>query len=49
MVVHDYINAVKDRGIMAGISAHNPDVIKMITDDRWKVSFLLLFLRAYYY
>jgi hypothetical protein len=45
-VVHDYVNAVKDRGIMAGVSAHNPDVIKKIADDGWDVDF---FMTCFYY
>jgi hypothetical protein len=45
-VVHDYVKAVKDRGIMAGVSAHNPDVIKKIADDGWEVDF---FMTCFYY
>ncbi|HLF35113.1 MAG TPA: hypothetical protein VI583_12800, partial [Cyclobacteriaceae bacterium] len=45
-VVHDYIKAVKDRGILAGVSAHNPDVIKNIADDGWEVDF---FMTCFYY
>lgn len=45
-VVHDYVKAVKDRGIMAGVSAHNPDVIKKIADDGWNVDF---FMTCFYY
>ncbi|MFC2125345.1 hypothetical protein ACFLU5_11070 [Bacteroidota bacterium] len=45
-VVHDYVKAVKDRGIMAGVSAHNPDVIKKIADDGWEVDF---FMNCFYY
>jgi hypothetical protein len=45
-VVHDYVKAVKDRGIMAGVSAHNPDVIKKIADDGWDVDF---FMTCFYY
>ncbi len=45
-VVHDYVKAVKDKGIMAGVSAHNPDVIKKIADDGWKVDF---FMTCFYY
>jgi hypothetical protein len=40
-VVYDYVKAVKDRGIMAGVSAHNPDVIKKIADDGWEVDFFM--------
>jgi hypothetical protein len=45
-VVHDYVKAVKDRGIMAGVSAHNPDVVKKIADDGWEVDF---FMTCFYY
>ena len=45
-VVHDYVKAVKDKGIMAGVSAHNPDVIKKIADDGWEVDF---FMACFYY
>ena len=45
-VVHDYVKAVKDKGIMAGVSAHNPDVIKRIADDGWEVDF---FMTCFYY
>ena len=45
-VVHDYVKAVKDKGIMAGVSAHNPDVIKKIADDGWEVDF---FMTCFYY
>jgi len=45
-VVHDYVKAVKDRGIMAGVSAHNPDIIKKIADDGWEVDF---FMTCFYY
>jgi hypothetical protein len=44
--VHDYVKAVKDKGIMAGVSAHNPDVIKKIADDGWDVDF---FMTCFYY
>jgi len=45
-VVYDYVKAVKDKGIMAGVSAHNPDVIKKIADDGWEVDF---FMTCFYY
>lgn len=32
MIVHDFVKAVKDEGLMAGVSSHNPDVIKQIAD-----------------
>ncbi len=46
MIVHDYIKAVKDTGVLAGVSAHNPDVIKQIADKGWEVDF---FMTCFYY
>lgn len=37
--VHDYVKAVKDKGLLAGISTHNPDCIKQIEDEGWDVDF----------
>lgn len=45
-VVHDYVKAVKDHGLLAGVSAHNPDVIKQIADEAWEVDF---FMTCFYY
>jgi hypothetical protein len=45
-VVHDYVKAVKDSGLLAGVSAHNPDVIKQIADKGWEVDF---FMTCFYY
>jgi hypothetical protein len=45
-IVHDYVKAVKDTGLLAGVSAHNPDVIKKIADEGWKVDF---FMTCFYY
>jgi len=45
-VVHDYVKAVKDKGILAGVSAHNPNVIKKIADEGWEVDF---FMTCFYY
>ena len=44
--VHDFVKAVKDRGLMAGISAHNPDVVKQIADEGWEVDF---FMTCFYF
>jgi hypothetical protein len=38
-IVHDYIKKVRDRGVLAGVSAHNPDCIKRIADEGWNVDF----------
>ncbi|MBK9390971.1 MAG: hypothetical protein IPN68_12530 [Bacteroidetes bacterium] len=45
-VVHDYVKAVKDQGLLAGVSAHNPDVIKQIANEGWEVDF---FMTCFYY
>jgi hypothetical protein len=45
-VVHDYVKAVKDQGLLAGVSAHNPDVIKQIADKGWEVDF---FMTCFYF
>jgi hypothetical protein len=45
-VVHDYVKAVKDQGLLAGVSAHNPDVIKQVADEGWEVDF---FMACFYY
>ncbi len=45
-IVHDYVKKVKDKGILAGVSAHNPDVIKEIADKGWEVDF---FMTCFYY
>jgi len=45
-VVHDFVKAVKDTGLMAGVSAHNPDVVKQIADEDWEVDF---FMTCFYF
>jgi hypothetical protein len=44
--VHDYVKAVHDQGVMAGVSAHNPDCIKRIADEGWEVD---LFMTCFYF
>jgi hypothetical protein len=39
--VHDFVKAVHDGGVMAGVSAHNPDCIKRIADEGWDVDFFM--------
>ncbi len=39
--VHDYVKAVHDQGLLAGVSAHNPDCIQRIADEGWEVDFLM--------
>ncbi|MBE3069527.1 MAG: hypothetical protein IMZ66_04750 [Planctomycetes bacterium] len=44
--VHDYVKEVHDRGVLAGVSAHNPDCIKRIADEGWEVD---LFMTCFYF
>jgi hypothetical protein len=44
--VHDFVKAAHDAGIMAGVSAHNPDNIKQIANEAWEVDF---FMTCFYF
>ena len=44
--VRDFVKRVKDAGVLAGVSAHNPDCIKRIADEGWQVDF---FMTCFYY
>lgn len=44
--VHDFVKRVQDAGVPAGVSAHNPDCIKQIADEGWRVD---LFMTCFYY
>ena len=44
--VRDFVKAAHDGGIMAGVSAHNPDCIKRIADEGWDVDF---FMTCFYF
>ena len=44
--VHDFVKRVHDAGVLAGVSAHNPDCIKRIADEGWPVDF---FMACFYY
>lgn len=44
--VHDYVKAAHDCGVLAGISAHNPDCIKRAADEGWEVDF---FMNCFYF
>lgn len=44
--VHDYVKEAHDRGVMAGVSAHNPDCIQRIADEGWEVDF---FMTCFYF
>ena len=39
--VHDFVKRVRDAGVLAGVSAHNPDCIKRIADEGWPVDFFM--------
>jgi hypothetical protein len=44
--VHDFVKAVHDQGVLAGVSAHNPECIQRIADAGWEVDF---FMTCLYY
>ena len=44
--VHDFVKQVHDAGVMAGVSAHNPDCIKRVADEGWEVD---LFMACFYH
>jgi len=39
--VHDYVKKAHDCGVLAGVSAHNPDCIKRIADEGWEVDYFM--------
>src|SRR3990172_9906402 len=44
--VHDFVKRSHDAGVLAGVSAHNPDNIKQAADEGWEVD---LFMCCFYY
>ena len=44
--VLDFVKRVRDAGVLAGVSAHNPDCIKRIANEGWPVDF---FMTCFYY
>jgi len=44
--VKDFVKRVHDAGVLAGVSAHNPDCIKRVADEGWEVDF---FMTCFYY
>jgi hypothetical protein len=44
--VHDFVKRVHDAGLLAGVSAHNPDCIQRIADEGWEVD---LFMTCFYH
>jgi hypothetical protein len=39
--VHEFVKRVHEAGVLAGVSAHNPDCIKRIADEGWPVDFFM--------
>ena len=39
--VHDFVKRVHDAGLLAGVSAHNPNCIKRVADEGWQVDFFM--------
>ena len=39
--VRDFAKRVRDAGVLAGVSAHNPDCIKRIADEGWPADFFM--------
>jgi hypothetical protein len=44
--VHDFVKTAHDCGVLAGVSAHNPDCIQRMADDGWEVDF---FMTCFYF
>jgi hypothetical protein len=44
--VHDFVKRVHDAGVLAGVSAHNPDCLRRIADEGWEND---LFMTCFYY
>ena len=44
--VRDFVKRVRDAGVLAGVSAHNPACIRRIADEGWPVDF---FMTCFYY
>lgn len=44
--VHDFVKRARDAGVLAGVSAHNPNCIKKVADEGWDVD---LFMTCFYY
>jgi hypothetical protein len=44
--VHDFIKAAHDCGVLAGVSAHNPQCIERVADAGWPVDF---FMTCFYF
>ena len=40
-IVHDFVKRVKDTGVMAGVSMHNPRVMEYIEEKGWDVDYYM--------
>jgi hypothetical protein len=39
--IHDYVKRVKDAGLLAGVSTHNPDNLALVEDSGWENDFYM--------
>lgn len=39
--IHDYVKRVHDRGVLAGVSTHNPDFLARMEDSAWENDFYM--------
>ena len=39
--IHDYVKKIKDAGLLAGVSTHNPDNVARIEDSGWENDFYM--------
>lgn len=39
--VHDFVKKVHDKGVLAGVSAHNPENIRRMADEGWENDFFM--------
>jgi hypothetical protein len=46
VLVHDYVKAVHDEGLLAGVSSHNPEFVQRMADEDWEVDF---FMTCFYF
>jgi len=45
-LVHDFVKRTHDLGLMAGVSIHNPEHLKVIEDQGWELEF---YMNSFYY
>lgn len=39
--IRDFLKAVRDQGLLAGMSAHNPECIKLAAEEDWEADFFM--------